>query len=98
MEKKYITALHKGTCLVNCVTESELLLRNLRGVCSHGVSCETVRYVMVTRVVWGNEKDVDRRSLSCGKISVGSNTSVTGKQSKNLLWRIICGVKCLCDR
>ena len=64
--------------------ENETLLRNLKGLCSYGVSCETVRYVTVTRVVWGNENAVDRRSLSCGKISVGSNASVTGKQNKNL--------------
>lgn len=74
--------------------ESGLLLRNLKGLCSHGVSCETVRYVTVTRVVWDNENDVDRRSLPCEKLSVGSNAFVTGKQSKNLLWRSICGVEC----
>jgi len=62
------------------------------------VSCETVRYVTVTRFVWGNENDVDSRNLCCGKISVGSNTSVTGKQNNNLLWRSICGFECFCDQ
>ena len=63
--KEMYYSMHKGQCLVCCVMASGMLLRNLKGVCSHGVSRAAVRYVTVTRVVWDNENDVDRRSLSC---------------------------------